>query len=78
MRSRARTGVTAPVEVLSSSEPPLSTMHVYGQPADQALFHAQQAFAAECPWFEVHRVDAQSHFPQFETPDELGAEQREV
>jgi pimeloyl-ACP methyl ester carboxylesterase len=61
----------APVEVLASFDPHLPTMHVYAQPADPAVLQAQQTFASDHPWFSVHRVDALSHFPQFEAPDEI-------
>ncbi|MPZ15808.1 MAG: alpha/beta fold hydrolase [Chloroflexi bacterium] len=61
----------APVEVLASFDPPVPTMHVYAQPADPEVLQAQETFASEHRWFEVHRVDAQSHFPQFEVSDEI-------
>jgi pimeloyl-ACP methyl ester carboxylesterase len=61
----------APVEALASFDPPVPTMHVYAQPADPEVLRVQQAFASEHPWFRVHRVDAQSHFPQFEVSDEI-------
>jgi pimeloyl-ACP methyl ester carboxylesterase len=61
----------APVEVLASFDPPVPTMHVYAQPADPEVLQGQETFASEHPWFKVHRVDAQSHFPQFEVSDEI-------
>jgi pimeloyl-ACP methyl ester carboxylesterase len=47
------------------------TLHVYAQPADEARLAAQQAYAADHPWFRVRRLDASSHFPMFEVPEEL-------
>lgn len=47
------------------------TLHMYAQPVDDAVLAAQQAYAAEHPWFEVIRLDARSHFPMFEVPDEI-------
>jgi pimeloyl-ACP methyl ester carboxylesterase len=49
------------------------TLHVYAQPADDAVLAAQQAYAGQHPWFQVQRLDARSHFPMFEVPDELAA-----
>jgi pimeloyl-ACP methyl ester carboxylesterase len=61
----------APLEVLSAFDPPVPTMHIYAQPADPAPFEAQRRFASLHPWFSVHRVEAQSHFPQLERPDQI-------
>jgi pimeloyl-ACP methyl ester carboxylesterase len=47
------------------------TLHAYAQPADEAVLAAQQAYVADHPWFEVHRLDARSHFPMFEVPGEI-------
>jgi hypothetical protein len=47
------------------------TLHAYAQPADEAVLAAQQAYAGDHPWFEVHRLGARSHFPMYEVPDEL-------
>lgn len=32
---------------------------------------AQESFAAEHPWFAVRRLDARSHFPTIEVPDQM-------
>ncbi len=61
----------APVEVLSNFDPPTPFLHVYAQPNDPVILEAQRTFADNHPWFRVHRVDAKSHFPQFELPDEV-------
>jgi pimeloyl-ACP methyl ester carboxylesterase len=52
---------------------PCPTLHAYAQPADDTVLAAQQAYAAEHPWFDVHRLDARSHFPMYEVPAELTA-----
>lgn len=49
------------------------TLHLYAQPADDAYLDAQRGFAAENPWFQVHRLAAASHFPTLEVPEEIAA-----
>ncbi len=61
-----------PLAALAALQP-CPTLHVYAQPADDAVLHAQQAFAAAHPWFEVVRLEARSHFPMFEVPDDMAA-----
>ncbi len=60
-----------PVAALDQLEPRCPTLHVYAQPGDDAVLLAQQAYAERHPWFEVHRVDARSHFPMLEVPDDI-------
>lgn len=60
-----------PLEALSRLESPVPTLHLYSQPADPGYLAAQQAFAAEHPWFSVRRLEARSHFPMFEVPEEI-------
>jgi pimeloyl-ACP methyl ester carboxylesterase len=50
---------------------PCPTLHLYAQPAAPEFLTAQQEYAATHPWFSVHRLDARSHFPMFEVPDEM-------
>lgn len=50
------------------------TLHLYAQPSDDGYLAAQQAFAAQNPWFQVHRLAATSHFPSLEVPDEIAAQ----
>lgn len=38
---------------------------------DPEVLQGQETFASEHPWFTVHRVDAQSHFPPFEVSDKI-------
>ena len=61
----------SPVAALSTLDAPCPTLHLYAQPTDDGFLQAQQAFASDHPWFRVHRLLARSHFPMFETPDEL-------
>jgi pimeloyl-ACP methyl ester carboxylesterase len=59
----------APVDVLRGLGCPV--LHLYAQPRDPAYLDAQQALAAAEPWFDVRRLDARSHFPMLEVPDEM-------
>ena len=61
----------APLAALDALPEPCPTLHLYAQPADDAVLAAQQALADTHAWFEVHRLDARSHFPMFEVPDEM-------
>lgn len=57
-----------PLRALAALQPPVPTLHVYAQPEDAAYLGAQQAFAAEHPWFDVVKLRARTHFPMFEVP----------
>lgn len=62
-----------PLRALENLPVPCPTLHVYAQPADDAVLTAQQDYAAAHPWFAVHRLPARSHFAMFEVPEELSA-----
>jgi pimeloyl-ACP methyl ester carboxylesterase len=62
-----------PLAALEREPAPCPTLHLYAQPADAGLLAAQQAYAAQHPWFSVHRLAASSHFPTLEAPRELAA-----
>jgi len=62
-----------PLAALERLDVPCPTLHLYAQPADDAVLAAQLAYGAEHPWFRVHRLAARSHFPMFEVPDEVAA-----
>jgi pimeloyl-ACP methyl ester carboxylesterase len=61
----------AALEGIAKSGQACPTLHVYAQPDDPAVLAAQQAYAAEHPWFSVARLDAHSHFPMLEVPQDL-------
>jgi len=61
----------SPLEALAQLSPPPPTLHVYAQPADPAFLAAQRQFSATHPWFEVEHIDARSHFPTLEAPDQV-------
>ncbi|HEY7043483.1 MAG TPA: alpha/beta hydrolase [Nocardioidaceae bacterium] len=61
----------SPLAALDGLEPACPTLHVYAQPADEAYLAAQQGAASSRDWFQVRRLDAASHFPMFEVPDEM-------
>ena len=68
---------TDPVQAFSSFSPPVPVLHVYAQPRAPEFLSAQEAVAQEHPWFAVRRLEAVSHFPQLEVPDETAAVIRE-
>lgn len=63
----------SPLSALAEMTPACPALHVYAQPRDDAFLAAQQAFADGHAWFEVHRLDAQSHFPMLEAPGAVAA-----
>jgi pimeloyl-ACP methyl ester carboxylesterase len=60
-----------PLQALSQLDPPVPTLHIYAQPKDPGYLAAQQDFAAKNPWFQVHQVDADSFFIQFDAADQV-------
>jgi pimeloyl-ACP methyl ester carboxylesterase len=46
-------------------------LHLYGQPPDPGYLAAQEAFAAQHPWFQVRRLEVHSHLPTIEAPDKV-------
>ena len=63
----------APLQALSMLEKHVPVMHLYAQDP-QGYLAAQEAFAAEHPWFTVRRVVAHSHFPMTEVPGVVASE----
>lgn len=61
----------SPLAALEALEQPVPTLHLYARPADDAVLTTQQGYAVDHPWFRVHRLDARSHFPMFEVPEEM-------
>lgn len=60
-----------PLKALATLDPPVPTLHLYGQPPDRGWLAAQEAFAAQHPWFQVRRLEVRSHFPTIEAPAEV-------
>ena len=60
----------SPQDALACLHPPLPVMHLYAQPKDDAYLWAQQAFAEAHPWFSVHRLRGETHFPSVEIPED--------
>lgn len=63
----------SPLQALAELDPPAPTLHLYAQPDDPGYLAAQHSFSAAHPWFEVRKLDARSHFPMLEVPDEMAA-----
>jgi pimeloyl-ACP methyl ester carboxylesterase len=63
--------VGSPVDAWAALDPPVPVLHAYGQPADPAFLAAQEAYAAEHPWFTVEKLPSASHFAMLEVPHEL-------
>lgn len=61
--------VGSPTDAWASLAPPVPVLHLYGQPRDPAFLEAQEAFAAEHPWFTVRQLPGVTHFAMIETPD---------
>lgn len=60
-----------PLKALSALQPAPQTLHLYAQPDDPGFFKAQEVFAAQHSWFHVSKLDARSHFPSIEVPDQV-------
>ena len=61
----------AALEALEAQGQPCPTLHAYAQPRDPDLLAAQEVYAALHPWFRVHHLDARSHFPMLEVPQQM-------
>jgi pimeloyl-ACP methyl ester carboxylesterase len=69
--SSAYADLGVPIQILSRMNPPVPVMHLYAQPEDPRYLAAQELFAAAHPWFSVQRLNARSHFPMYEVPDDM-------
>lgn len=69
--SSAYADLGVPIQILSRMNPPVPVMHLYAQPEDPRYLTAQELFAAAHPWFSVQRLNARSHFPMYEVPDDM-------
>ncbi|HXV83025.1 MAG TPA: alpha/beta hydrolase [Candidatus Binatia bacterium] len=66
-----------PLQALSQLTPPVPVLHVYVEPHAAEYLSAQESFAREHSWFAVRRLEAVSHFPTLEVPDETARVIRE-
>jgi pimeloyl-ACP methyl ester carboxylesterase len=66
-----------PLQALSQLSPPVPVLHVYVEPRAPEYLSAQEAFARDHSWFAVRRLEAVSHFPTLEVPDETAGVIRE-
>jgi pimeloyl-ACP methyl ester carboxylesterase len=64
----------SPLGALAGLEATLPVLHLYAQPDEPGYLAAQQAFAVDNPWYSAVKLDARSHFPMFEVPQEMSAE----
>jgi pimeloyl-ACP methyl ester carboxylesterase len=63
----------SPLAALSAFQPSVPSLYLYAQPADPGYLSAQQRFASEHEWFDVRMIDARSHFPTLEAPEQVVA-----
>jgi pimeloyl-ACP methyl ester carboxylesterase len=61
----------SPLRALSAVNPPVPVLHLYAQPDDPGYLAMQESFRAANPWFHVRKLQARSHFPLLEAPDEV-------
>lgn len=61
----------SPLQALASLDPPMPVLHLYAQPDDPGYLAAQRSFGTAHPWFQASRLEARSHFPMYEVPDEM-------
>ncbi|MGH2403573.1 MAG: alpha/beta fold hydrolase [bacterium] len=66
-----------PLQALSELTPSVPVLHVYAQPRAPEYLSTQESFARDHPWFTVRRLEAVSHFPTLEVPDETAGVIRE-
>jgi pimeloyl-ACP methyl ester carboxylesterase len=60
-----------PLSTIGKLDGTPDTLHLYAQPPDRELLDSQRSFASANPWFRVTKLEANSHFPMFEVPDEI-------
>jgi pimeloyl-ACP methyl ester carboxylesterase len=61
----------SPLQALAALDPVVPVSHMYAQPEDSGYLAAQRSFGAAHPWFQVSQLEARSHFPMLEVPDEM-------
>lgn len=60
-----------PLKALAALHPHVPVLHLYAQPADPGFLQAQHTFAATNSWFAVRKLNAKSHFPMLELPEDM-------
>ena len=63
----------SPLAAFAALDSHVETLHLYAQPEDPGYLGFQRDFAAKNPWFHVQKLDARSHFPMLECPDQMAA-----
>jgi pimeloyl-ACP methyl ester carboxylesterase len=69
--ARAFAAEPVPLAAFGRLPRPVPVLHVYAQPRDDAFLTAQRAYAVEHPWFSAARLEASSHFPSLEVPEQV-------
>ena len=69
--SAAYNAAGSPLRALAAFDSPAPALHMYAQPVDPGYLAAQRSFAAEHPWLDVAKLEARSHFPMLEVPNEM-------
>jgi hypothetical protein len=59
-----------PLQALNQLNPPMPVLHFYAEPRTAEYLSAQESFAREHSWFSVRRLEAVTHFPTLEVPDD--------
>ncbi|HET7831544.1 MAG TPA: alpha/beta hydrolase [Gallionella sp.] len=60
----------SPLKALAEFHPPVPVLHLYAQPVDLEFLRAQETFSEANPWFSVMKLNAKSHFPMLELPED--------
>ena len=63
----------SPLEALARLDPPRLTLHLESQAASEGSRSTQEASSASHPWYRAMKLNARSHFPMFEVPEEIAA-----
>jgi pimeloyl-ACP methyl ester carboxylesterase len=61
----------SPLAALEQLDPPAPTLHLCALRADPAEEALQEDYARAHPWFSIRRLEARSHFPSLELPEEV-------
>lgn len=67
----AYAGSGSPLQALAGLDPEVPVLHLYAQPDDPGYLAAQRSFGETHSWFQVSKLEARSHFPMYEVPEEM-------